>query len=304
MLNKLIITLISIVVAIVSIMNSSTPIVEGWNIGSMKYQTQRIVTDSNGKSTAVNGSSLLGPAGVSFISNPSFQAMMSPRFQNPQEGVAVRYNLPQERYRAAPRNPVAVADMATEGYCGSGTCNQNNGEAPRCGAGGTGGVPRINNAVPSDYSNGNFKEVNASIPASSTQVVNTLPLGTMSSIDASGNEEQIVMANQFMYANSRSRLRSQGCPIRGDLAIVNCNKPGWFTPSVTPALDLHPGALNVIAGSNNEQGQSLSMLLTASSGVPVPFGGISDPASVSINGTQYSGSTSQGGSTISIGALP
>ena len=60
---------------------------------------------------------------------------------------------------------------------------------------------------------------------------------------------QSIVVDRLIFANRNSQLRAMGDPIRGDLPIVP-NPPGWFTPSVTPQIDLQRGALNHLAGAN------------------------------------------------------
>ena len=52
---------------------------------------------------------------------------------------------------------------------------------------------------------------------------------------------------------------------RGDLAIVP-NQNGWFNVSAVPKQDLNPGAINVMAGNNNETSNALAELISATSG--------------------------------------
>ena len=67
-----------------------------------------------------------GGYGHQFITTPSYQAILSPRFDNSNPGAHLRYNMPDEKYRAAPQHPLTYGEMATEGY------------APKCS--GMGGV--------------------------------------------------------------------------------------------------------------------------------------------------------------------
>jgi len=76
---------------------------------------------------------------------------------------------------------------------------------------------------------------------------------------------QPIIYDRLMFANKQSRLRSRGDPIRGDLPIIPLNT-GWFRPSVTPSIDLQEGAINVLAGENNETTKSLNNLMYGSLG--------------------------------------
>jgi hypothetical protein len=77
--------------------------------------------------------------------------------------------------------------------------------------------------------------------------------------------ENPVVFDRYITANRNSRLRAMGDKIRGDLAIPPCNS-GWFQVSVTPSIDLEPGALAVLGGTCNEQGQSIASMVNMSSG--------------------------------------
>lgn len=91
---------------------------------------------------------------------------------------------------------------------------------------------------------------------------------------SNGDFMQPVTFDRFMYANKKSRRRTGGDPIRGDLPIVPQNT-GWFRPSVQPHLDLKEGALTVLGGFDNETNASLAALMKASSGNSMAtFGGV------------------------------
>lgn len=92
---------------------------------------------------------------------------------------------------------------------------------------------------------------------------------------SNGDFMQPVTFDRFMYANKKSRRRTGGDPIRGDLPIIPQNT-GWFRPSVQPHLDLKEGALSVLGGFDNETNSSLAALMKASSGNSMStFGGVS-----------------------------
>jgi len=90
-----------------------------------------------------------------------------------------------------------------------------------------------------------------------------------------GNDDfmQPVTFDRFMFANKKSRRRTGGDPIRGDLPIIPQNT-GWFRPSVQPHLDLQEGALNVLGGFDSETNVNLAYLMAASAGNSMTsFGG-------------------------------
>lgn len=93
----------------------------------------------------------------------------------------------------------------------------------------------------------------------------TIPVASMDVVNEQGAVGQPIMYDRFVFSQARSRLRGQGDPIRGDLPIAP-NTGGWFTPSSVPSNDLREGAINVIAGSDNEVNRTLANYIYASSG--------------------------------------
>lgn len=88
-----------------------------------------------------------------------------------------------------------------------------------------------------------------------------------------GDMVQPVTYDRFMFSNKKSRLRSHGDPIRGDLPIIPHNSD-WFRPSVQPHIDLKEGAMQVMGGYDNETNNQLSQLMAVSAGNALQtFGG-------------------------------
>lgn len=90
---------------------------------------------------------------------------------------------------------------------------------------------------------------------------NETPVTTMTQPDI----EDSVVIPRVIKALPNKRNRGQGDPIRGDLAIMP-EPCGWFRPSASPNIDLRQGALNIIAGEDNEQGKALTNLINSTSG--------------------------------------
>ena len=90
--------------------------------------------------------------------------------------------------------------------------------------------------------------------------------------------QQSVVVDRLIFANRNSQLRAMGDPFRGDLPIVP-NPPGWFTPSVSPQIDLQRGALNYLAGDNAASQQLDDLFSKATSGLlpssQLPFSTVS-----------------------------
>jgi hypothetical protein len=240
---------------------------------TVKVQKEAVVTDGVQKGN--------------FFSVPQFQASIAPRMFGGSYGSNITYNLPSYSNLAVPQNPEGYANdfknMAREGYaskegygCGGGSCSS---PVPSCGKGGTGfgafGEDPHPSRVPPGFAAGDYNKVQESGYSNfqDQASMSTLPLSTMTTVDASGNTNNVQVWDRLMYSNRTSRLRKSGDKIRGDLPIVPCNT-GWFRPSVAPNIDLEPGALNVMAG-NSEQGNALSeFLAVSSSGVSTTWGGV------------------------------
>lgn len=99
------------------------------------------------------------------------------------------------------------------------------------------------------------QEPNSELPENET------PVTTMTQPDI----EDSVVVPRVIRALPNKRNRGQGDPIRGDLAIAP-EPCGWFRPSASPNIDLRQGALNVIAGEDNEQGKAITELINSTSG--------------------------------------
>ena len=97
--------------------------------------------------------------------------------------------------------------------------------------------------------------INYRMPENNLLAVEPLnPLGV-----SEDGELQPIIYDRYMYANKKSRLSSQGDSIRGDLPIMPA-KGNWFTPSVTPHIDLKEGAMNVLGGQFNDTSNELSQM--------------------------------------------
>jgi len=300
MLNtNFVVTLVGLTVAVFALcgIQSSPKTKENfWGNPTRTVKVMREVRSPNGQVSSLqnNWQSML--TNDKFISTPSYQATLSPRFANTDFGANIRYNMPSNKNMAAPCNPLTFGEMATENYsnkpqarggrrnvkenfgCGGGGCGGGCGAAS-CGKGGLpisasrnanncgdGGIPTPG------FTSGNFDDVMGNVyggnvkgSIASLSPQSTIPVGDMTTINGQGNVNQPIIYDRFIYANQNSRLRAQGDPIRGDLAIAPCNN-GWFNPAVNPNIDLQQGAINIIAGPANGTGRALGNLIYASSG--------------------------------------
>jgi Family of unknown function (DUF5850) len=269
--NKFLVTLIGLIVAVAAInikTKDDDDIKEEFGMLPSFQAKVDVVAAQNSKSAAKGD----------FYSVPgTYQAMLSPRFSNTDYGANIRYNMPSRQNQANPVNPLTFSKLVgnnAQNYVGSENVRENfsntNGGPANCGKGGVsqsymGSAP----IAPADYANGNYNEIlnkaysDSSFPASAS----SLPVSDMTQLSA-GEKNGMpapVVYDRFIYANRNSRLRSQGDPIRGDLAVVPA-QGGWFRPSVQPNIDLQQGAMNVMGGTTNDTANSISNLIYTTSG--------------------------------------
>jgi hypothetical protein len=337
--GKFLFTLIGIVLAIFTLCNTNlqNPIVENW-WGGIPAQTVTAVPTimaRNGQTTALGGNyfdpnSLRGSG--KFVSVPSFQGVLSPRFSNVQYGANIKYNMPDRENLATPCDPLTFGDMAKENYnpqpqrqpqfqrsetkenygCGTGKCDS----SVSCGKGGYGFGHKVAGGyeLPVGYTNGNYSDVYDSLegpvvsrPCTGSEADNNLlPVGTMSTTDAMGNSEQFVVMNRLMNTNMKSRLRGLGDPIRGDLAITPCQS-GWFSVYPTINVDLQAGAMNVLAGhdAGESNAKLMELLMNASGGARTTFGGVNFEEAPRINMTpSYNSMLSASNTDVNVTAFP
>jgi hypothetical protein len=280
--SKFICTLIAMIVAVFAICNFDNKkkgnLLEGYwgNPGRWtKTSQEAVVKGANGMhsvaslpafSTSQNGGHAFstvqnsGPQTEFYQVPGTYQPQLSPRewYGNVNPGTRTSYNMaPNSRLGAA--KPMDFANMAKEGYCGPGGCGSG------CGLPAKGeeyGSPPLMKA---DYANGNYNEMAAKLHnVNAPNVVDavSMPVSDMTSAGASakGDNVQPIVYDRLMFANADSRIRGQGCPIRGDLPIVPCST-GWFQVSARPSVQLQQGALSVLGGLQNETTQALSGLV-------------------------------------------
>lgn len=324
--RKFLFTLVGLLVAVFAVCqtNFGGNTVEGWWGGIQRtWKTVPVIKPKKGCGYYAAGGNFLGPLGDdAFVKRPQFQGLLSPRFTNADLGANIRYNPADYQHQASACHPLAFGDMAQENYkgpseegfqahenypsasagCSSGSCG--GGCGPSCGKGGMpvppyhGGSPMM----PGGYASGNFNQLNSKLASQSDypDAVDALPVGTMTTIDAMGNVTEPVVYQQFMFANQKSRLRSQGDPIRGDLPIVPC-EGNWFSVHPNVNLDLQEGAMNVMGGTSNDTNRALSQLINDASG-DTTVGGV-NLADVNMT-PQYQGVQSAGLRDISVAGYP
>jgi hypothetical protein len=320
--SKFLFTLVGLVVAVMAIcnLNNTAKSHEGWNNSGFS-RTVKVMREviPTGKSNNMNGAyslqnnyqSILGEQ--KFFQTPSFQSNLSPRFGNVDYGANIKYNMPAYKNQAVPCVPTTFGKMATEGYkqntrenynptCGAGGCGGGCG-VPSCGKGGTGSSMNKGNAsyagkegskIPegpsasSNYQNALNQDYSTMNPGSDLVAVND-----MTTLNSLGDSSQPIVYDRYIYASQKSKLNALGCPIRGDLPIVPSNT-GWFSPSVTPNIDLRQGAMSIIGGAGNDTASSLGQLAFVASG------GVQNVSAGMNMSNQYQQQLGQGMSSINV----
>ena len=182
---------------------------------------------------------------------PRMQAMIAPRFNGDAPlPASITYKLPSvENMAYNPNTPFTASRNTAQTALGYGSGTREGFDIAGSAPVGIDGSMMVNTANPSLLA----------------PVLSGTAMGISGSQLAADAGENPVIFDRFITANLNSRLRSQGDKIRGDLAIAPCNS-GWFQVSANPSLDLEPGALAVLGGTFNEQGQSVASLVNMSSG--------------------------------------
>lgn len=193
--------------------------------------------------------------GVPFAAVSNRQANIAPRFNNSGMPAALRYSPPAPQNMAAPANPLNPLDFESA-------------------------VP----AAPEHYAgydqgySENFEDPSA-------------PVGDMTQPDVMA---QPIIYDRLIFANKNSRTRSAGDLIRGDLAIAP-NQSGWFQVAANPTLDLQQGALNVMAGANEQGSRMAQFMKQASNGTSNTVAGVD---------TNQFGTTISAGGAVNVSSRP
>lgn len=229
--NKFIVTLMALIIGVIAIsnFNKKNDITEGF-IGSSLTTKPEYVAHN--------------PQNNSFVSVPSLQSQLSPRFANTDFGANIRYNMPSQQHMAAPQNPLGNA-------CGLSHDVKENFTTP----------------IPCTKQSGNVTSTHGA-NIDPTDVSSMFPVGTMETVGSDGDSTQAIIYNRQIYANRNSKLRGQGDWIRGD--IVPCCASGehqaWVPKSTNPNNDLNQGSLAVIGGVDNSNLKNMAALMNNSTG--------------------------------------
>jgi hypothetical protein len=201
-----------------------------------------------------------------FFSTPNFQSNISPRMFSGDYNATIKYNMPSRDNLAVPSNPMDYANRAKENYTK---------EKYGCTSGNVGNV-----------SNSKLTSVNVSDLSSSNVPTSLVSLGDMTTVGIDGNAETVHVFDNYIYANAKSRLRSQSDQIRGDLPIVPC-KRGIFDVSVNLATDLNVGALAVMGGNGETAMNTAKLVYAASGNSNTTLGGVNMANDFKSMGNEY-----------------
>lgn len=303
---------------------SATTKEDFWNIPARTWKVERVMAENT-------------PSGPDFFQTPGFQGILSPRFSNVGYPPEMRTQLPDYGMFGVPADPLG-GDFGGSFYAansgphyGINKCNATvvegfdpnavaSAAATGCNVGSYSSmnVPGTDLQFqaerilmdphnPAAYANGNYKQVVASLmPNNLIEDDQDAVIAAGSYLNADGEMKQPIIYDRYLYANRHSRLRSLGDPIRGDLPIVP-NSGNWFVPSVHPNIDLQAGAINVMAGVNNETNHQLASLIYNSSGGGdstiggvdlMPMGGANAFSRMNMGNQNYAATVSAGSDVI------
>lgn len=238
--GKFIATLFAIAVSIFAICNFNTKKItshEAFGFGNLPSTTWR-------KERVYASSQEAAERGDFYTVPPNYQSNISPRFSNVDYGANIRYNMPSQDHQASTCDPLTFGGMARENFT--------NGSKDTV-------------ELMEENTRGKYNELSGQSDQY-LDVLDMVPVGDMTNPNALGENEQTIVYERFIHAGRRNRLRSQGCPLRGDVAPKHhhhCDK--WFSVSANPSLDLRQGALSVMGG-NNEASLELADLINTTSG--------------------------------------
>lgn len=330
MLDNKTITILTVigVITVFIVIARSTSTENFWNIPSRTWKVEKVM--------GMNTQTPDGYVKSDFFQTPNFQSLLSPRFSNVNYGPYLRTQLPEYNMMGVPQDPLnkecpsgeaeySSYKTALPKYKMEGKLEQCS-SAPKmsssfddCGTQSMGipymakmnGTPLYGNPVNPrmgsvEYTNGNYQQVKDDIAKCSSGPVptDTVMNGSALMMGSDGEMMNPIVYDRYTIANRNSRLRSHGDKIRGDLPIAP-NSGNWFTPNVHPNIDLEAGAINVLAGVNNDTSKQLANLIYNTSGrADTAIGGV-DMAMADYNSSnQTTSSNCAAGGDLMISAFP
>lgn len=251
----LVILIIAVVLYFVMVRKSSVK--ENYIPVGLTAATETVSVAPNGQVTLLPQCS--SGTTSSFVSVPNYQSMLAPRFNPGSYPANIQYKIPSYQNLAVPSFPLGDT---IEPFTGSSSgCQQCDGNC--------GDMCKQTGMLSSQISTVGINNVSTTERAP-TDIVNSVPVGTMTSTTLDGTSEQTnVIYNRLIYKTKKSNLASNNCPIRGSLAIApRCSAPEdrWFQVSADPARDLLTGYANSIAGVNAGNTEALATIKSQYSG--------------------------------------
>jgi hypothetical protein len=175
------------------------------------------------------GFSMAGKTVTSSVGNFTSNSSNMLTSKNNSKGANINYNMQRVNSRpVSSKNALDMADMVSSGY--------------------------DKNKMQPDDSTFN---VNDGLITS----INDMSDISMTSMNSDGNQDDSHIYDRLIVSNLKSRLATNGCPIRGDVVpcITDDSSVGgaWFSVHPT-SNDLSYGALGVMGGMNNENLKALA----------------------------------------------
>jgi len=251
----------------------ATPITEGFwgNIQLGRKVQSNLTLPGAQQPIAMAGNMYPTPATMgssAFVSVPSYQAVLSPRFSNLDYGANIKYNMPDRANMAVPCDPLTFGDSKAEKFTRTPIRENFETSPPSCGKGGYGMGRDISNGypLPPNYSNGNKQEVYDQVTAGTAVNAGEIPIAQLQTTNQMGQDQTVVWTNQLMYATApKSRLLAQADPIRGDLHITAELRDNWAVHP-NPSVDLQAGAMHVLNGDGTANNATIALISAAAGG--------------------------------------
>lgn len=294
--SKFLFTLIALIIAVFAIcnINFSENVNEGFFNVPKTVIAEPVQVSRNGRVQSLSSNyELTSPQ---FVSRPSFQAALSPRFSSINYGANIKYNMPSYKNQGVPSDPLSLGNMIKSNYLKDSGSKENYTGAPSCGKG---GIPLglAGSGMKSISEDSNYVKAMNDLYQGGTPAVSSLAVGDMTTIGADGQISQPVVYNRFMFANQKSRLAAQGDMIRGDLYCTPVKYGNWDVHP-NPNIDLQQGALNVMGGLSNQSANQLNeKQYIASGGLESTFGGVN-------MANQFNTTVGQGMNSLTVTAFP
>jgi hypothetical protein len=196
----------------------------------------------------------------SFVSVPSFQSMIAPRFQSTPNSSFVRYKPPSYENTAVPVNPLGYSKSVTEAFVGTDQGGNLCSQCKNYGCGSICSQTGMTTASLPTVGINKYSGVSNTSPTPKPIVTDSIPVGSMTSVSETGEHEQTYVVDRLTFASKKSRLTGHGDPIRGDLSITPDEHKGWFQVSVNPKRDLKLGYNQSLAGVQDNTDMAELML--------------------------------------------